>query len=187
MCAFTMVTARLAWSSFSRSQRSSSSSCRSRLTSSAFWSCWRAARIPSAAQRLNSTLDRVFEVPWNIAPDGPARPFSALLLTLSSQIHVLPCQLLWRVVMKRAAFIALLVDAVEFCRRGLTTDVLLELRGLSRKLSGRRDRAVADVVDVALPIFGKLRVGKLEQALVRTRPCIRIVARLDLGKCLHHL
>ena len=55
---------------------------------------------------------------------------------------------------------------VEFCRRGPTTDVLLELRGLSRKLSGRRDRAVADVVDVALPIFGKLPVGKLEQALV---------------------
>src|SRR5262249_55654619 len=100
---------------------------------------------------------------------------------------VLPCQLLWRVVMKRAAFIALLVDAVEFCRRGPTTDVLLELGGLSRKLSGRRDRAVADVVDVALPIFGKLRVGKLEQALVRTGLCIRIVARLDLGKCLHHL
>src|SRR5262245_42702889 len=111
-------------------------------------------------------LNVFFEVPRNVAPDGLARPFRALLLTLSSQVHVLPCQLLGRVVMKRAAFIALLVDAVEFCRSGPTTDVFFKLRGLSRKLSGRRDRAVADVVDVALPVFGKLRVGKLEQALV---------------------
>ena len=65
-----------------------------------------------------------------------------------------------------ATLFDVLVDAVEFCRRGPTTDVLFKLRGLSRKLSGRRDRAVADVVDVALPVFGKLRVGKLEQALV---------------------
>src|SRR5262249_59671857 len=114
-----------------------------------------------------------------VAPDGLARPFRALLLTLRRQVHVLPCQLLWRVVMKRAAFIALLVDAVEFCRRGPPAEVLLELRGLSRKLSGRRDRAVVDVVDVALPIFGKLLVGELEQTLVRTGLCIRIVARLD--------
>ena len=55
----------------------------------------------------------------------------ALLLTLSSQIHVLPCQLLRRVVMKRTALIPLLVDAVDFCRRGLTTKVLFELRGLT--------------------------------------------------------
>jgi hypothetical protein len=70
---------------------------------------------------------------------------------------------------------------------GLPTDVLLELRGLSRKLSGRRDRAVADVVDVALPVFGKLRVGKLEQAFIFAGPSFRIVAGLDLGKRLHHL
>src|ERR1044072_2515262 len=73
--------------------------------------------------------------PRDVAPDGLARPCLAPLLTLRSQVHVLPCQLLWRGVMKRTALIALLVDAVEFCRRGLTTDVLLELRGLSRKLS----------------------------------------------------
>src|SRR5262245_39264567 len=88
--------------------------------------------------------------------------------------------------MKRTALIALLVNAVEFCRRSLPTDVLLELCGLSRKLSGRRDRAVADVVDVALPVFGKLPVGKLEQALISSGPGFRIVARLDLGKRLHH-
>src|SRR5262249_35371720 len=83
--------------------------------------------------------------------------------------------------MKRTALIALLVDAVEFGRRGLTTDVLLELRRLRRKLSGRCDRAVADVVDVALPVFGKLPVGKLEQALVTAGLGSWIVARLDLG------
>src|SRR5262245_10582218 len=88
--------------------------------------------------------------------------------------------------MKRTALIALLVDAIDFGRRGPTTDVLLELRGLSRKLSGCRDRAVADVVDVAFPVFGKFPVGKLEQALVSAGPGFRIVARLDLGKRLHH-
>src|SRR5206468_10831788 len=96
------------------------------------------------------------------------------------------CQLVRRSVMKRTALIALLVDAVEFCRRSLTTDVLLELRGLSRKLSGRRDQAVADVIDVAPPVFGKLRVGKLEQALVTAGLGSWIVARLDLGKRFHH-
>src|SRR4029450_1297533 len=140
-----------------------------------------------AGQRVNSALDLVFEVPRDVAPDGLARPFLALLLTLGSQIHVLPCELVGRGVMKRTALIALLMDAVEFCRRGLTTDVLLELRRLSRKLSGRRDRAVADVVDVALPVFGKLPVRKLEQALITAGPGFRIVARLDSGKRLHHL
>src|SRR5206468_10599435 len=106
---------------------------------------------------------------------------------LRSQVHVLPCQLLWRGVMKRTALIALLVDAVEFCRRGLTTDVLLELRRLSRKFSGRCDRAVADVIDIALPVFGKLPVGKLEQAFIFAGFGSWIVARLDLGKRLHHL
>ena len=89
--------------------------------------------------------------------------------------------------MKRTAVIPLLVDAVDFCRRGPATDVLLELRGLSRKLSGRRDRAVAYVVDVALPVFGKLPVGKLEQALVFAGLGFRIVAGLLSWKCLHHL
>ncbi len=89
--------------------------------------------------------------------------------------------------MKRTALIPLLVDAIDFCRRRLTTDVLFELRSLSRKLSGRRDRAVANVVDVALPVFGKLPVGKLEQALVFSGLGFRIIAGLDLGKCLHHL
>src|SRR5262249_61499100 len=115
-----------------------------------------------------------------------ARPFLALLLTLRSQVHVLPCQLVRRGVMKRTALIALLVDAVEFGRRGLTTDVLLELRRLRRKLSARCDRAVAAGVDVALPVFGKLPVGKLEQALVTAGLGSWIVARLDLGKRLHH-
>ena len=59
---------------------------------------------------------------------------AALLLTLSSQVHVLPCQLVRRGVMKRTALIPLLVDAVDFCRRGRTTDVLLELRGLGCNL-----------------------------------------------------
>src|SRR5262245_51799165 len=66
----------------------------------------------AAGQRLNSTLDRVFEVPRNVAPDRLARPFLALLLTLRSQVHVLPCQLVRRGVMKRTALIALLVDTV---------------------------------------------------------------------------
>ena len=83
--------------------------------------------------------------------------------------------------MKRAAVIPLLMDAVDFCRRGPATDILLELRGLSGKLSGRRDRAVAYVVDVALPVFGKLPVGKLEQALVFAGLGFRIVAELILA------
>ncbi len=61
--------------------------------------------------------------------------------------------------MKRAALIALLMDAVDFCRRGLPTDVLLELRGLSRKLSGRRDRAVADVSCVGISSSCEVRWG----------------------------
>src|SRR5262245_10244777 len=138
-------------------------------------------------ETLESALDLVFEVRGDVAPDGLARPCLALLLTLTRQVHVLPCQLLWRGVMKRAALIALLVDTVDFRRRGLSTDVLLELCGLSRKLSGRRDRAVADIVDVALPVFSKLRVGELEQALITAGPGLRIVAGLDLGKRLHHL
>src|SRR5262245_39084053 len=120
----------------------------------------------TAGQRLNSALELAFDVRRNIAPNGLARPFLALLLTLGRQVHVLPCQLLWRVIVKRAALIPLLVNAVDFRRRGLTTDVLLELLGLSRELSGRRDRAVADVVDVAFPVFAEFPVGKLEQALV---------------------
>ena len=68
----------------------------------------------------------------------------------------------------------------------LCADVLLELLGLSGKLSCRRDRAVADIVDVAMPIFGKFPVGKLEQALVPAGLGFRIVAELDPGKCLHH-
>src|SRR4029434_930462 len=139
-----------------------------------------------AGKSVKSALNLVFEIRRHVPPDGLARPFLALLLTLRSQVHVLPGQLVRRGVMKRTALIALLVDAVEFCRRGLTTDVLLELRGLSRKLSGRRDRAVAAHVDVALPVFGKLPVGKLEQALITAGLGFRIVARLDFGKRLHH-
>src|SRR4029450_3231729 len=96
----------------------------------------------AAGQGVNSALELVFEIRWDVAPDRLARPFLALLLTLRSQVHVLPRQLVRRGIMKRTAVIALLVDAVEFCRRGLTTDVLLELHGLSRKFPGRCDRAV---------------------------------------------
>src|SRR5215472_11068859 len=61
-----------------------------------------------------------------------------------------------------------------------------QLCRLSGKLSGRRDRAVADVVDVALPVFGKLPVGKLEQALITAGLSFRIVAGLDLSERFHH-
>ena len=83
--------------------------------------------------------------------------------------------------MKRTALIPLLVDAVEFRSRGFAADVLLELLGLSGKLSCRRDRAVADVVDVAMPVFGNFPVGKLEQALVPAGLGFRIVAGLILA------
>jgi hypothetical protein len=86
--------------------------------------------------------------------------------------------------MKRTALIALLVDAIEFCRRGLTTDVAFKLRRLSRKFSGRCDRAVADVVDVALPVFGKLPVRKLEQASYLER-LSQSNAGCDLGTARH--
>jgi hypothetical protein len=48
-------------------------------------------------------------------------------------------QLVWCGVMKCTALIALLVDTVEFCRRGLTTDVLLELRPLGQKIEAEKN------------------------------------------------